>query len=117
MKMGNEPLKVKKKLDQPINHFKKVWFLSHEFHNPNCDIVCGQLDENTVICYGVYVKEKPLNKVGTEFFEYYSGKNYVSGSNQTKSYSRGCPVDRIIPKYRKTWQQLKDMYKEIYKLV
>lgn len=115
--MGNEPLKIKKGLDKPKNHFIKVWFHSHKDHNPNCDIVCGQLDSDTVICYGVYVKERPLNKVGTEFFEYYSGKNYVFGSKQDKSYSSGCPADRIPPKYLKPWQQLKDIYRESYKSV
>jgi hypothetical protein len=102
-----------------------ITFNSHKNHNPHCDIVCYQLDKDTTITYGVYVKPY-INKsgrgsyvgqgqyqisAGTEFMEIYVGENYNVGSTK-RSYSR-CYYDKDnkFPKaHTILWFKLRDWY-------
>lgn len=86
-----------------------VDFRSHESHNPEYDILEGQLDEDTYITYCLCIKGP--NK-GQESCEYYSGENYVSDSTK-RSYSRHWKADEIPVKYKQRWQLLRSMYKEM----
>lgn len=103
---------------------------SHKNHNPTCDILCYQLDKDTTITYGVYVKPYirrdhignylgnglyGINK-GTEFMEVYVGENYNVGSTK-RSYSRCYQygTNKMPEKYWKLWVELKQLYKEKYK--
>ena len=107
---------------------------SHKNHNPSCDILCYQLDKDTTVTYGVYVKRhvrKTVHKSprgsylgggmyginkGTEFMEVYVGENYNVGSTK-RSYSR-CYYygpDKMPERHFKLWLELKQLYKEKYK--
>lgn len=96
----------------------KVTFNLHTFHNPDCDILEYQLDKDTNITYGVYVKPAirwrgPVGlpiQIGDEFMEIYSGENYVVGSKK-RSHSR-CysDISEIPKKHLALWQQLKNYY-------
>lgn len=95
-----------------MKKFVKVEFNSHENHNPSCDILCGYIDKDSFITYGVYVTEYNGIKKGSEFMEYYSGENYVFGSTK-KSNSRMFKIyegQEIPEKYREAWLKLKRMY-------
>jgi hypothetical protein len=94
-----------------MSTFRKLVFNSHKNHNPQCDILEGHLDVDTMITYGIY-ENGP--KKGLEFMEYYSGKNYVCSSNK-KSHSRYFSVEKIPAKYKKQWCELKDIYEIEYK--
>lgn len=96
-----------------------ITFNSHTNHNPDCDIVCYQLDKDTTITYGIYVNNpkgsKRDIKVGDEFIEVYVGENYNVGSRK-RSYSRCYHNDgdtKIPAKYHKLWQDLKSHYNNI----
>ena len=92
--------------------FVKTEFLSHKNHNPSCDILCGYIDANSFITYGIYVKECNGIKKGSEFMEYYSGENYVPESKK-KSTSRMFKVyegQEIPKKYKESLLALKSMY-------
>jgi predicted RNA-binding protein YlxR (DUF448 family) len=91
--------------------FKKLVFNSHENHNPDCDILEGHINKDSLITYGVYVKG---NKKGEEFMEYYSGNNYLSDSNK-KSSSRKYDSKEIPSKYEDLWKKLKKEYINNYK--
>jgi len=84
-------------------------FNSHKNHNPNVDIVERQINKDTKVTYGIYVKDSGSKKKGDEFMEIYTGKNYVVGST-AKSYSRYFDADKIPAAYRKTWEELKSKY-------
>ena len=91
--------------------FSSVEFNSHKKHNPAADILEGHFD-NYFITYGIYVKDTSYAKKGDEFMEYYKGENYgYSG----KSYSRMWKAENIIPRYKKDWLALKDLYNKKYK--
>jgi len=92
-----------------------ITFNSHKNHNPDCDIVCYQLDKDTTVTYGVYVnKPKNTNRVinkGDEFMEIYIGENYNVGSTK-RSHSR-CfynETEKFPKKYTLLWFQLRDYY-------
>ncbi len=100
-----------------------ITFNSHTNHNPDCDIVCYQLDKDTSITYGVYVKptirfKGPIGypiQIGTEFMEVYVGENYNINSKK-RSYSRVYYNDgdtKVPAKYHKLWQDLKSHYNNI----
>lgn len=95
-----------------MSTFKSVVFNSHKVHNPSCDILGGRLDEDIMITYCVYVKGP---KTGSELMEYYSGENYVLGSNK-RSFSKVYhDVEKIPAKYKAFWQELKAIYEADYK--
>ncbi len=95
-----------------MSTFKSVVFNSHTVHNPDCDIIEGHLDVDTMITYGVYVKG---DKTGSEFMEYYSGENYVHGSKK-KSFSRVYhDLEKIPTKYKNKLRELKTIYEVGYK--
>ena len=97
----------------------KITFHSHKNHNPYCDIVCYQIDNDTNFTYGTYVKQCKLplgHEVGTEFGEVYFGENYNIDSKKN-SYSRAYKagehtVHSLPKKYRQLWQELKTYYNE-----
>jgi hypothetical protein len=86
-------------------------FNSHKNHNHNADILEGKIDKDSFITYYVYVNGKDIGKEG---MEYYTGENYVVGSNK-KSSSRNYSVDKIPSKYKKAWDKLKLEYEEKHK--
>ena len=87
-------------------------FNSHKNHNPECDILEGHLDRNSLITYGIYVNGP--NK-GKEFMEYYSGPNYKPESVGTsRSSSRMYTTDKIPAKYLNMWQELREIYQNEY---
>lgn len=95
-----------------MKKFVKIEFNSHENHNPSCDILCGYIDKDSFITYGVYVTDYNGIKKGSEFMEYYSGENYVLDSTK-KSNSRAFKIyegQEIPEKYREAWLKLKRMY-------
>ena len=92
------------------HEFYDLFFNSHLQHNPECDILEGHLDKDSLITYGIYVKGP---KEGTEFMEYYSGSNYNPKSDK-KSTSRIFTVDKIPAKYRSKWEDLKKIYQDEY---
>jgi hypothetical protein len=90
----------------------KTKFNSHKNHNPYTDILEGKIDNDSFITYYVNVKGKDIGKEG---MEYYSGENYVAGSNK-KSSSRNYSVDQIPAKYKKAWDELKLEYNQKHKM-
>jgi hypothetical protein len=86
-------------------------FNSHKDHNPECDILEGHLDRNSLITYGIYVNGP---KKGEEFMEYYSGPNYKPESVGKNSRSKHYKAEDIPAKYKKTWEELKDIYENDY---
>jgi hypothetical protein len=92
-----------------------ITFNLHHNHNPDCDILSYQLDDDTSVTYGRYVK-KPENSKrhineGDEFLEVYSGSNYNKYSVK-RSYSRVYyrTTDKFPEKYEVLWLKLKDFY-------
>jgi len=90
---------------------KGVRFFSHKNHNPDCDIMVGQIDDDTSLSYGVYVKGP---RTGQEFCEYYSGENYNILSRK-RSCSRMWYADKMPIKYRKLWEVLRSNYQALPK--
>lgn len=86
--------------------FIKYHFNSHKDHNPDCDILEGYIDEDTLITYGRYIKG---SNEGAEFMEYYSGENYVPNSKK-RSVSRKYDANEIPEKYKNAWQDLRTEY-------
>lgn len=105
-----------KSFEQHLNEstgkfFTKVKFNPHRNHNANTDILEGHLDSDTMITYGIYVKNiKGTHiKEGDEFMELYIGENYVAGSTK-RSNSRLYSPEKIPAKYKKAWEELKNLY-------
>ena len=90
--------------------FYDLFFNSHIDHNPECDILEGHLDKDSLITYGIYVKGP---KEGLEFMEYYSGSNYKPTSDK-RSNSKLFMVDKIPAKYKAMWEDLKKIYENEY---
>ena len=90
--------------------FYDLFFNSHIDHNPECDILEGHLDKDSLITYGIYIKGP---KEGLEFMEYYSGSNYKSTSDK-RSNSKLFMVDKIPAKYKAMWEDLKKIYENEY---
>lgn len=90
--------------------FYDLFFNSHVDHNPECDILEGHLDKDSLITYGIYVKGP---KQGLEFMEYYSGSNYKPTSDK-RSNSKLFMVDKIPAKYKAMWEDLKKIYEDEY---
>jgi hypothetical protein len=87
-------------------------FNSHKNHNPECDILEGHLDRNSLITYVICVNGP--NK-GKESMEYYSGPNYKPESVGTsRSNSRMYTPDKIPAKYLNMWQELREIYQNEY---
>lgn len=97
-----------------FKYFQKVKFNSHKNHNPSCDILEGHLDKDRFITYGIYIKDSGNRKKGDEFMEFYKGENYVPGSKE-KSFSRVFGSDKIPSVYKKSWEELKEIYEKEYK--
>lgn len=92
-------------------------FNPHTEHNPSCDILEGHIDEDTFITYGIYVKDYreadgTIIKKGTEFCEYYRGRNYNVKSTMN-SYSRMWYAGKIPVKYKQQWELLRSIYPEL----
>jgi hypothetical protein len=90
--------------------FYDLFFNSHIDHNPECDILEGHLDKDSLITYGIYIKGP---KEGLEFMEYYSGSNYKPTSDK-RSNSKLFMVDKIPAKYKAMWEDLKKIYENEY---
>lgn len=87
-------------------------FNSHKNHNPECDILEGHLDRNSLITYVICVKGP--NK-GNESMEYYSGPNYKpEAAGTSRSTSRVYTPDKIPAKYLNMWQELREIYQNEY---
>lgn len=89
--------------------FKGANYHSHRNHNPDCDILEGYLDQDSLITYGVYIRGP---KKGQEFCEYYRGENYRMLSKK-RSYSRCWKPTNIPVKYKDLWQLLRSIYENI----
>lgn len=89
--------------------FKGTNYHSHRNHNPDCDILEGYLDLDSLITYGVYIRG---SKKGQEFCEYYRGENYRMHSKK-RSYSRCWKPTNIPVKYFTLWQLLRSIYENI----
>lgn len=96
--------------------FIKTKFNSHKWHNDECDILEGRLNDDTFITYGIYIKDGKYGtmKQGDEFMEIYTGSNYNIGSSK-KSHSRVYAPNQIPAKYKSLWLELKSIYDEKYK--
>jgi len=90
--------------------FYDLFFNSHIDHNPECDILEGHLDKDSLITYGIYVKGP---KEGLEFMEYYSGSN-SKPTYDKRSNSKLFMVDKIPAKYKAMWEDLKKIYENEY---
>jgi hypothetical protein len=101
------------KLDEG-SHKTSYTFNSHKVHNPDCDILEFKWDSDTIITYGIYIKDTNTNKKGNEFMEIYSGSNYVPNSSK-RSNSKMYTSDNIPSKYLSTWKDMKKDYEEYYK--
>lgn len=88
------------------NYFVRTKFNSHENHNPDYDIMEGYIDRDTFITYAIKLNG---DNAGKESMEYYTGGNYVVGSNK-KSSSRHFEADKIPSKYKAQWLALKELY-------
>lgn len=82
-------------------------FNSHTNHNPDCDILCANIDQDTIITYCLNLK------TNLQSMELYIGENYVVGSAK-KSYSRIYTTVNIPMKYLKNWCALKVKYEKEY---
>ncbi len=87
-------------------------FNSHTDHNPECDILEGHLDRDSLITYVIYLKGP---NTGKEFMEYYSGPNYKPESLGKNSRSRLYSTDKIPAKYQTMWNELRSIYQAEYK--
>lgn len=92
-----------------VNEQAKDTFNSHKNHNPAADILQRQLDRDTMITYGIYVKDLGSKKKGDEFMEIYIGSNYVPDSTK-RSHSKYYTSDQIPSKYKSVWDELKSKY-------
>ena len=92
-----------------VNEQAKDTFNSHKNHNPAADILQRQLDRDTTITYGIYVKDLGSQKKGDEFMEIYIGSNYVPYSTK-RSNSKYYTSDQIPSKYKSVWDELKSKY-------
>ena len=84
-------------INEAVN-FIDYKFNSHKNHNPVVDILEGHLNRDTMITYGIYIKDDGSKKKGDEFMELYTGSNYMSGSSK-KSNSRYYEPSKIPVKY------------------
>lgn len=92
-----------------VNEQVKDTFHSHKTHNPTADILQRQLDRDTQVTYGIYIKDSGSRKNGEEFMELYVGSNYSPDSTK-RSYSRLYTPDQIPAKYKSIWNELRDKY-------
>lgn len=89
-------------------------FNSHKVHNPACDILEFQIDKDTHITFGIYVKDYMGDKCyyqnGKEFMEVYTGSNY-NVSSIKRSYSRVYYFTSDMPnKYKDIWFEMRYHY-------
>lgn len=95
----------------------KLNFNSHLVHNPYCDILEYQINDDTYITYGMYVKPSVSNKgpiemvlpVCTEFMEIYTGENYNVNSKK-RGHSKMYYKNEIPEKYKALWVSIRSYY-------
>lgn len=94
-----------------MSNFLNITFHPHTLHNPGCDILQGQIDQDCIITYVKYVKGE---SAGKEALEMYRGANYVPGSTR-RNYSKHL-VGRNIKnsEYYELWKELKLEYENKY---
>lgn len=97
--------------------FGKIQFWSHKTHGAPTDILSGMIDDDTMITYGVYIKDENGVDKGSEFMEYYHGEDYVPGSDKRSSMKvyRTYEGEKIPNEYLSKWEELKALYNEKYK--
>ena len=91
--------------------FKKIWLNPMESHNPDYDILCGRLDEDTFITYCLQLKGP---YPGSETMEMYKGANY-NASSRARSWSRHYSKEAIPRVWRRHWLELKRIYEAQHK--
>lgn len=84
-----------------------VEILSHNFHNPHCNIVCTYFMEDNKKVEVTYYKDITQNRQGHEVY-YFHGKNSLS-----HYYSRVYNQLNIPRKYKQIAEQLKNIYDKI----
>jgi hypothetical protein len=87
--------------------FKKTWLYPMESHNPDFDILCGRVDEDTFITYGLQINGP---NPGEETMEIYKGENYNVDS-KLRSWSRHYAKDAIPKVWKKQWLSLRFEYR------
>lgn len=87
--------------------FKKIWLNPMETHNPDYDILCGRVDDDTIITYCLQIKG-PCP--GAETMEIYSGLNYNPESKK-RSWSRHYSEEAIPKVWKARWLELQRIYK------
>lgn len=106
----------------------KVKLNLHTLHNPSCDILEHQINDDMKVTYGIYVK--PLVNqsgrgnyikqghweipAGAEFMEVYVGENYNINSKK-RSYSRVYyfGTDKAPKTHIELWYKMKEHYNEL----
>lgn len=78
--------------------------------NPECFILQGQIDRDSAITYGIYIRGI---YVGDEFMEFYKGPNYVEGA-KSKNYSQHFKAAEIPNIWKKVWTDLKEIAQRDY---
>ena len=91
--------------------FTKIWLNPMESHNPDYDILCGRVDEDTFITYCLQLKG-PCP--GAETIEIYTGPNY-SPKSKKRSRSRHYSQEAIPKVWRAQWLKLKELYEAQHK--
>ena len=86
--------------------FKKIWLNPMESHNPDYDILCGRVDEDTFISYCLQIKGPTP---GLETMEIYKGENYSVGS-KLRSWSRHYSREAIPKVWKNHWLELQRIY-------
>lgn len=88
-----------------------IRLLSHQDHNPACDIVEVKIGPGRSFNLVLYVNGP---KSGDRAAEYYSGPNYHPESALSKSHSRHWPaLDRVPAKYQDRIAQAVRWYPEL----
>ena len=86
--------------------FTKIWLNPMESHNPDYDILCGRVDDETFITYCLQIKGP---NPGEETMEIYRGENYNANS-KLRSWSRRYVKDAIPSNWRASWLELRSKY-------
>jgi hypothetical protein len=92
--------------------FKKTWLNPVGSHNPDYDILCGMVDEDTFITYCLQINGP---NPGEETMEIYRGENYNVGS-KLRSWSRHYSEEAIPKVWKKHWLELQRIYKMAHSL-
>lgn len=84
----------------------EIEILSHNFHNPYCDIVCGYFMEGNTKVELTYYKDIEKNIVGTEIYKFKSKEG-------TQHYYSRNYKNEVPKKYGKFVEKLKEVHKII----